>query len=246
MLPLPGKIIVRANTNQKEEIVYGSLRLVVPFRRQYQENSRIGNPVLCEVVASKEKDIKEGDILVLGHNSITNTAWRISMEDGVATLSIPVDRWILGKLDGQGNLTPLFGNTICERITEAPISKIIINPFEKTEHNKVTVVSVAPDVSDMKPGDTAIIYTYADYEIFYMVDNEERSSVVVYESDVVAVAAFEYKGFRAKVSRESDCFIGEVTGIKDVIIFQGETVQELENSFHEAVDDYLNYQKEKR
>jgi hypothetical protein len=189
MNPLPNKIIVKANTNQKEEIVYGTLRLVVPFRRQYQENSRIGNPVLCEVVASHEKDIHEGDVLVLGHNSITNDAWRISLEDGIATLSIPVDRWILGKLNDNGELTPLNGNLVCERITEAPISQFIISPFRKTEQNKVTVLSVAPDVSDIKPGNTAIVYTYSDYELFYVVDGGNEMSVVcVHESDVVAVA----------------------------------------------------------
>lgn len=57
----------------------------------------------------------------------------------------------------------------------------------------------------------------------------------------------EYKGYYSNVhfSAEDDCFIGEVISINDIIIFQGETVQELKNSFHEVVEDYLNYCKER-
>src|SRR3954470_421525 len=57
----------------------------------------------------------------------------------------------------------------------------------------------------------------------------------------------EYKGYYGNVhfSAEDDCLVGEVIGINDIILFQGETVQELKSSFHEAVDDYLNYCKER-
>ena len=57
----------------------------------------------------------------------------------------------------------------------------------------------------------------------------------------------EYKGYYGDVhfSAEDECLIGEVIGINDIIIFQGETVQELKNSFHQVVDDYLYYCKER-
>ena len=51
----------------------------------------------------------------------------------------------------------------------------------------------------------------------------------------------KYKGYRAKTyySDEDACFVGEVVGINDVIGFDGESVEELHESFHEAVDAYL-------
>ena len=38
-----------------------------------------------------------------------------------------------------------------------------------------------------------------------------------------------------------DVFHGEVINLRDVITFQGETVQELRQAFQESVDDYLAF-----
>ena len=50
-----------------------------------------------------------------------------------------------------------------------------------------------------------------------------------------------YKGFAARVeySEDDECFIGHVAGIRDVIGFHGDNVNELRAAFQEAVDDYL-------
>jgi predicted HicB family RNase H-like nuclease len=50
-----------------------------------------------------------------------------------------------------------------------------------------------------------------------------------------------YKGYAARIeySDEDGCFIGHIAGIKDVIGFHAESVNELRMAFKEAVDDYL-------
>lgn len=51
-----------------------------------------------------------------------------------------------------------------------------------------------------------------------------------------------YKGYWAEIkySDEDECFCGSVEGLaNDVILFEGETVQELKKDFHEAIDNYL-------
>jgi predicted HicB family RNase H-like nuclease len=50
-----------------------------------------------------------------------------------------------------------------------------------------------------------------------------------------------YKGYAARIeySDEDGCFIGRIAGIKDVVGFHAECVQELREAFCEAVDDYL-------
>jgi predicted HicB family RNase H-like nuclease len=50
-----------------------------------------------------------------------------------------------------------------------------------------------------------------------------------------------YKGYAARIeySDEDGCFIGHIAGIKDVIGFHAESVNELRMAFEEAVDDYL-------
>lgn len=50
-----------------------------------------------------------------------------------------------------------------------------------------------------------------------------------------------YQGYAARIeySDEDGCFVGHVAGIRDVVGFHGESVDELRNAFTEAVDDYL-------
>ena len=40
-------------------------------------------------------------------------------------------------------------------------------------------------------------------------------------------------------------FHGEVIGLKDVITFQGTTVDEIEKAFKDSIDDYLSWCKER-
>jgi predicted HicB family RNase H-like nuclease len=53
----------------------------------------------------------------------------------------------------------------------------------------------------------------------------------------------KYKGYGCTVrfDDEADTFHGEVTGLRDVITFQGRTVDELKGAFRESVDDYLDF-----
>jgi len=53
----------------------------------------------------------------------------------------------------------------------------------------------------------------------------------------------EYKGYLGDVEYDDDAgiFHGEVLNLRDVITFQGETVQELRAAFQESVDDYLAF-----
>lgn len=53
----------------------------------------------------------------------------------------------------------------------------------------------------------------------------------------------EYKGYRARVEFDDDAeiFHGEVVDTKDVITFQGASVEELKEEFHESIEDYLEF-----
>lgn len=57
----------------------------------------------------------------------------------------------------------------------------------------------------------------------------------------------EYKGYTAKVEFDSDAnlFHGQVLDIRDVITFQGTSVDELWEEFRASVDDYLEWCKER-
>lgn len=53
----------------------------------------------------------------------------------------------------------------------------------------------------------------------------------------------EYKGYIARVEFDdtADIFHGEVINLRDVITFQGQSVEELREAFQESVDDYLDF-----
>lgn len=50
-----------------------------------------------------------------------------------------------------------------------------------------------------------------------------------------------YKGYRAKVeySAEDSCLVGRVLDIHDIISFEGQSIQEAEMDFHNAIDQYV-------
>src|SRR6266550_3470242 len=52
-----------------------------------------------------------------------------------------------------------------------------------------------------------------------------------------------YKGYEgvAALDEEAGLFTGEVINTRDVITFQGSSVEELKQAFEDSVDDYLEY-----
>lgn len=55
--------------------------------------------------------------------------------------------------------------------------------------------------------------------------------------------SMKYKGFIGSVnfSEEDNVLYGKIEGIDGLVNYEGESVKELTEAFHEAVDDYLAY-----
>jgi predicted HicB family RNase H-like nuclease len=53
----------------------------------------------------------------------------------------------------------------------------------------------------------------------------------------------EYKGYIGKVEIDEEAGIlhGEVINIRDVVTFEGQTVEELQQAFRDSVEDYLAF-----
>ena len=53
----------------------------------------------------------------------------------------------------------------------------------------------------------------------------------------------KYKGYAGLVEYDDEAgiFHGEVVDLKDVITFQGQSVEKLEQAFRESIDDYLEF-----
>lgn len=57
----------------------------------------------------------------------------------------------------------------------------------------------------------------------------------------------KYKGYLSEVTYDAKAkiFHGEVLGLKDVITFQGTSVDELEKAFRDSIDDYRAWCEER-
>ncbi|MBM4325738.1 MAG: type II toxin-antitoxin system HicB family antitoxin [Deltaproteobacteria bacterium] len=56
-----------------------------------------------------------------------------------------------------------------------------------------------------------------------------------------------YKGYSGHVDYDDEAriFHGEVLDLKDVITFQGKSVEEIERAFRDSIDDYLEFCKKR-
>lgn len=51
----------------------------------------------------------------------------------------------------------------------------------------------------------------------------------------------KYKGYIGTVEVDEGVFVGRVAGLRDVITFEGRTVEEVEQAFRDSIDDYLDF-----
>ena len=56
-----------------------------------------------------------------------------------------------------------------------------------------------------------------------------------------------YKNYKASImySEEDELFVGEVIGVSDSLYFHGRSVEELEESFHNCIDNYMEFKRKK-
>jgi predicted HicB family RNase H-like nuclease len=55
----------------------------------------------------------------------------------------------------------------------------------------------------------------------------------------------EYRGYFGTVEAADGVFVGRVAGLRDVITFEGATFAEIEQAFHDSIDDYLAFCSER-
>ena len=58
---------------------------------------------------------------------------------------------------------------------------------------------------------------------------------------LVIMVTMTYKEYIGQIvySEEDGCFIGDLVGIRDIVSFHGDTLEEIRVAFEESVDDYL-------
>ena len=173
-----GKILVRSNLSQKDKIVINGVEFKTAglFDSNYREKS----PTIAEVV-NGNKFVKSGDIIVCHHNTFYEPSPYYLEED---LFSIPFDKIVFGTLDENGNISPLNGNIICQRIPIDNRPEIPIQ-YRKTFIDRAEVLDGR--WTDYKKGQTIIHRLNAGYDIVYNFNGTEKRVTKVHESQVVGI-----------------------------------------------------------
>ncbi len=178
MKSVNNKILVRSNVDQKREIIINGVafKTALLFEKNYRERS----PVIAEVVTGN-RFLNEGDIILCHHNTFYLPS-PFHLEDDL--FSIPYDKIVFGTLDKEGNINPLNGNIICERVWVDKRPEIPIT-LRKTFIDRAKVLDGR--WTPYKKGQTIIHRLNAGYDIVYNIGGVEKRVTKVHDSQVVGI-----------------------------------------------------------
>lgn len=179
MKPTNGKILVRANMEQKDSITVGGVTMSTA--NKFENNFREKSPVVC-VVVEGNKDVQKDDILIVHHNTLYQPSPYYVQDD---LFSIPFTSIIFAKLSASGDLIPLNGNILCDRPKVE--STLPLPPSQQKLHIDRVVVRDAGR-EPYKKDQLLFIRQHAYYEIVYNINGEGKRVHKVHGSMVVGFA----------------------------------------------------------
>jgi hypothetical protein len=94
---------------------------------------------------------------------------------------------LYAKIDKEtGDLTPLYGNFIAERLDIVKKSITIFDEGKK-EELKFKILAAPADCDDVAVGDNVICYKLSDYEMVYNFKGSEKRAIRIWKDDILAV-----------------------------------------------------------
>lgn len=189
MQPVNGKIMVRVNMAQKDELVIGGVKIKTANR--YENNFREKSPVVAEVVKGNSR-IKDGDVILCHHNHFYANNGRPSayfLQDDL--FSIPYNKTIFAIVKPDGELRPVCSNMLGTRVVKSAANIDI--PIELREFYNDRMIITHGGWTDYTVGDLIFTRPYSTYEIVYNIDSIEHRVIKVSEDMVCGVEKFHYR-----------------------------------------------------
>lgn len=161
MISANEKIIVRVNNEQKDFVRIGdvSFQMALSYEKNYRERS----PVVAEVLNGNDV-LKSGDIILCHHNLFYLPSPFHLWDD---LFSIKYNSTIFAKINNTGDLIPMGGNMLCDRIYKEGNEMI---PPELREKCTDKVLITDSGDSDFKKGDIVFTRPHSYYEIVYTIN----------------------------------------------------------------------------
>ena len=162
------------NMEQKDTMLINGIEF--KMANKYATNYREKSPVIG-VIQERNEYFNEGDTAIFHHNHFYGNSPYL-VENNL--FSVPMNKTILCLIKG-GDIFPLFGNMICERIeiaTPLPVSP----EYKKFYHNVYKI----KDKGWTTYHNDEIIFTrpHSGYEIVYIYNNIKKSAIKV-DSEMV-------------------------------------------------------------
>ncbi len=179
MKSVNNKITVSVNSSQKDNILIGGVEFKTAL--QYDVNYREKSPTIAIVIEGNEV-VKNGDILLCHHNLFYLPSPYHLYDD---LFSIPFSNVLFAKIKNDGEIEPICGNMICDRV-EIKSDMALLSEQPKTHIDRAIVKKTGN--SPYKEGQLLFHRPHAGYDIVYVWNGEEKRITKVHESQIVGVA----------------------------------------------------------
>ena len=175
MIPVNGKIIVSVDLEQKNKMLIDGMEFYTATK--FETNYREKSPTIATVVDGNEF-VKAGDILLCHHNLFYLPS-PYHLYDNL--YAIPFSKVLFAKIDKEGNIEPICGNVIVERIAK----KEMFSVEHKTEDKIYRLIDKG--WTTYKNGSILFTRPSAGYDIVYNIDGIEKRITKVDSEQICGV-----------------------------------------------------------
>lgn len=146
----------------------------------FENNYREKSPTVGVIVRGNEF-LKEGDVALFHHNHFYQPSpyWI-----GSDLFSVPFNKTVFGVLSEDGEIEPMCGNMICERM---PVEYTMPVPVEQQKTHVDRALVIDPGDEPYEPGQIIFHRPSAGYDIVYNWLGEERRRTKVHEGMIIGV-----------------------------------------------------------
>lgn len=172
------RIIVQVDMRQKDEFTVGgvTVKAALPFETNYREKS----PVVGLILQGNAY-VKEGQLGIFHHNHFYSPSPYYLYDD---LYSVPFNKTLFGIIDDHGEIQPMCGNIICQRV---PIEYAIPVPAEQCKTHIDRALVVRPGDAPYRAGQLIFHRLNAGYDIVYNWNKSEKRITKVDSKMVIGV-----------------------------------------------------------
>lgn len=178
------RVLVRVDPDQKRTMKIGETTFSMALK--YEVNYREKSPVIAQVVNATDR-LHEGDFLLCHHNHFYMPSPYHLQDD---LFSIPANHTIFATIGPSGNLSPVYGNVLADKVE---IPSLLPMPPELREYYKDRGLILDGGWTEFKRGDLVFSRPSAIYEIVYILGEVEHRVCKINSEMICAVVRGDEK-----------------------------------------------------